>query len=49
MNDSKTESILICSRQQLDMIGFDSIKGTRGDKSSEPEIVAVIPIYCETC
>ena len=24
-------------------------KGTRGGKSSEPEVVAVIPNYCATC
>ena len=26
-----------------------AVKGTRGGKSSEPEVVVVIPIYCETC
>ncbi len=26
-----------------------NVKDTRGGKSSEPEVVAVIPIYCETC
>ncbi len=34
---------------RLDYKGYSIFKGTRGGKSSEPEVVVVIPIYCETC
>ncbi len=30
-------------------IPMSSFKGTRGGKSSEPKVVAVIPIYYKTC
>ena len=34
----------------LIIIALHSLKGTRGGgKSSDQEVVAVIPIYCETC
>ena len=41
-------SIWVPNEQPLET-NWDHVKGTRGGKSSEPEVVAVIPIYCETC